>query len=170
MSGRRRQGEAGFTLVELLCYLALFASFTVGLVGAEVMAGRINRAEAALLRTLGEVDRLFAELAVDCDRATDVAPAVAGAGEVKLAGAAATYAIDAGKGTISRNGGPVVGDVVTARFECDAKSPRLLRVSLRVRQGGREDAFDRSFERAFFMPNAGAAAAAGGSGGQRGSF
>lgn len=156
---RARRGDAGFTLIEVLTYLALFTFFMASLVGAEVLASRVNKGESAIVEALAEVDRLFARLAEDCDRASDVSRDLVQSGEVVLSGAA-VYAIDPARRTILRDGVRLMGDVAAARFERDPKSPRLLKVSVRVRAGPHGEPIDRTFERSFYLPNAGRSGAA----------
>lgn len=147
----RAAREQGFTLIEVLTYLALFTFFTGTIVASEVLARRINRNESALLSAVEGIDRLFARLADDADAATEVAPAIAGAGDIRFEGAA-TYTIDAGRNAILRDGKALVSNVVSARFERDPARPRLLRVTVRLRRDDGPDAFDRTYERIFYLP------------------
>ena len=154
------RADRGFTLVELLLYLALFALVSGTIVGSQIFAERVNRTEGALVQALGQIDTLFAAIAADCDRATDVRPSLAGSGEVRLEGAA-TYEIVPTRAEILRDGRPLVSHAVSVRFERDADHPELLRVRVQIARGaGAPEArpsaekFERTFLRTFFVRNA----------------
>ena len=148
------RASGGFTLIELMVYLMLFASMSGVIVGSDIFARRVNHTEGSLLRALGDVDRLFRMIADDCDRAGEIDSPLVTAGDVHLGGA--TYTIDASKKSVSRDGKLVVGEALAVRFELDAAHPRLLRVSVRVVRGdGKLDVVDRTFERSFSLNAAG---------------
>ena len=141
----------GFTLVELLAYLAIFTVMTGTIVGAELSARRLNRAEAATLEAIYEIDRLFAAIAEECDKATSVrldAP-----GKAAFAGGSTFAARD---GHVERDAFWLTSHVKELSFtQPDAAShPRLLHVRVKIlRTWGPKDSFERTYERTFRMRN-----------------
>lgn len=67
MTGCKR----GFTIVELLAYLALFTALTLAMLGIEMNATRVHRYENAHLRTLAQVDHLVTRMTDDLWSQTD---------------------------------------------------------------------------------------------------
>jgi type II secretory pathway pseudopilin PulG len=152
----RAGAERGFTMVELLAYLAILVAVTGTLVGAEVGARRMNRTEGTLLEALGQADRAFALLSEDCDRATGVeARTVKGRAELELLGPGGVKWI-AKDGELLRGKGLVASFAEEVRFERPdaARHPRLLRVSLTFRRRlSKDDVFERTYERSFLIRN-----------------
>ncbi|HVY60760.1 MAG TPA: hypothetical protein VHF22_03865 [Planctomycetota bacterium] len=151
-AGQRARAR-GFTMVELLAYLGIFTSLTATMIGAELSARRINRNEATILDAMYEVDRVFAAVAEDCDRATGVEVPLAPRHELNFTGAS-KYEYRAGK--LLRDGKEISTNVHNVQFiQTDPKDhPRLVRVQVRyVKRLGRDDEFDRTYERTFFIRN-----------------
>lgn len=152
----RRTRERGFTMVELIAYLAIFTTVTGTLIGAEMAARRMNRNEGTQLEALGQADRAFSLLAEDCDRAVGVAVAsVKSHRELQLLGP------DAVK-WVAKDGELLRGKSLVASFVDEvewsqpdaAKHPRLLKVKLVFRRKfPGQDSFERTYERSFLLRN-----------------
>jgi len=151
---RSRQG--GFTMVELLAYLVIFVALTGALMGAEVAARRMNRNEGVHLEALGQADRAFSLLSLDCDRAVGLAIGdVKGRKELILLGPDAVKWI-AKDGELLRGTsliGTFIEEVAFERPDA-AKHPRLLTVRLTfARRLVGKDEFRRTYERSFLIRN-----------------
>src|SRR5207237_2639839 len=135
--------------------------FTGTIVGAEMSARRLNRAEAATLEAMYEIDRLFAAIADDCDKATGVKLDVPG--KAAFIGGS-TYSAVEGQGNVKRDDFWLASSVAKAEFtRPDATNhPKLLHVKvLFKRSWGASDSFERTYERTFRIRNLGAEAARG---------
>lgn len=153
--------RAGFTLVELLAYLSIFTVFTGTIVGAEMSARRLNRAEAATLEAMYEIDRLFSAVADDCDKATGIKMDTPG--KVSFIGGS-TYTALEGQGNVKRDDFWLASNVAKAEFSRPdaANHPRLLHVKVVFRRSwGPTDSFERTYERTFRIRNLGAEARSG---------
>lgn len=141
-----RRGERGFTIIELLTYLALASLFLAGLAGTEVMAGKLRAREASYVQALTQVDALFSQMQDDCGRARG---ARIEGGKAVLEGAG-TYDFDVGGRRVARDGKLVLGDLADAKVSLDGS---VLSVEVRVVRGDPADpSFDKKFARKFHVP------------------
>lgn len=151
-TARRRAGERGFTMVELIAYLGIFTSLTATMVGAELAARKLNRAEATVLEAMYTVDRVFGAIAEDCDRATGVYCPPAPKHEVSFTGGSTFSAKD---GVVTRDGKPLGTELHHVRFfqPDPARHPRLLTVEVTYQRTWGTDSFARRYERTFLVRN-----------------
>ena len=165
-----RRGERGFTLVELIAYLGIFTTLTATMVGAELSARKMNRAEATTLEAMYTVDRIFRAIEEDCDRATRVTvqPAPKRVLEFTVPDQdgqlrTSTYksvaegegaGADHGRGKLYRDGKVMAFDVHHVSFFHDPEHPRLVKVQVHFeRSWGASDEFHRGYERTFLIRN-----------------
>ncbi len=162
--------ERGFTLVEVMTYLALFATFMATLVAAELLGRRLHSHEQALLQALGQVARLFDSIAEDAERAVRVDVVREAPGRLRLELGRAgedpkqgvVYAFDSSKATLTRDGNIYAVLMDEVSFERDEARPQLFRVVVRFSAPiDRDRTFQRRFERTYVARGYAAAPAGG---------
>jgi prepilin-type N-terminal cleavage/methylation domain-containing protein len=148
---RKARASRGFTLIELLAYLAIFTAVSGTIVEAELSARRMHKYEGVTLETIYKMDRLFASIAEDCDRASGVSVEQDGR-ELRFAGGS-SYVLKGGE--IARDGKPVAKDIREIGFTRPPEPrSRLLFVKIHVaRDLGNGELFERRYERTFLLRN-----------------
>ncbi|MHC4390018.1 MAG: PulJ/GspJ family protein [Planctomycetota bacterium] len=141
-----RASEAGFTLIELITYMAMMSALLLIVVGADQLARDLMHRDGERIERLETNFRLFRAVARDVDRATSCKTAE---GRLEFGGEA-SYVFDQEQGVVKRARSAIAHGVESfeTRFHPEH---RLLEVNLRFQQVGEAEA--RTFSQVFHVLN-----------------